>query len=106
MKKRSDTRPKKEFDEVLLEIRRVTKVTTGGRNMTFRATIVVGNKKGKVGVGVANGVDVAIAVRKATREAYKKVKQCPITDNGSVPYMRELKYKASRIRLMPASQGT
>lgn len=106
MKKRRSAKPQKEFDEILLEIRRVTKVTTGWRNMTFRATIVVWNKKGKVGVWVASWVDVAIAVRKATREAYKNVKVCPITDNGSVPYAREVKHKASKIRLIPAAEGT
>jgi len=49
--------------------------------MSFRATILVGNKKGKIGVGVSKGVDVAIAVKKATNEAYKSVHIVPITDN-------------------------
>ena len=55
-------KPKKEFDELLLEVRRVTRVTTGGRRMSFRATILVWNRKGKIWLGSAKGNDVAGAV--------------------------------------------
>jgi small subunit ribosomal protein S5 len=99
-------KPKKEFDELLLEVRRVTRVTTGGRRMSFRATILVGNKKGKIGLGVSKGNDVAGAVSKATNEAYKALFEVPITKGDTVPYAIELKYKSSRVRLLPASQGT
>jgi small subunit ribosomal protein S5 len=99
-------KPKKEFDELLLEVRRVTRVTTGGRRMSFRATILVGNKKGKIGLGVAKGNDVAGAVSKATNEAYKALFLIPITKGDTVPYALTYKYKASRVRLLPASEGT
>lgn len=99
-------KPKKEFDELLLEVRRVTRVTTGGRRMSFRATILVGNKKGKIGLGVAKGNDVAGAVSKATNEAYKALFLVPITKGDTVPYALTYKYKASRVRLLPASEGT
>lgn len=99
-------RPKKEFNEVLLEVRRVTKVTRGGRNMAFRATILIGNEKGKIGVWVAKGKDVSIAVRKATHDAYKNISVVPINDNGSIPYPVVIKNKASVIKLIPAAQGT
>ncbi len=99
-------KPKKEFDELLLEVRRVTRVTTGGRRMSFRATILVGNKKGKIGLGVAKGNDVAGAVSKATNEAYKALFQVPITKGDTVPYPLEMKYKSTRVRLLPASEGT
>ncbi|MCR5412018.1 MAG: 30S ribosomal protein S5 [Patescibacteria group bacterium] len=99
-------KPKKEFDELLLEVRRVTRVTTGGRKMSFRATILVGNKKGKVGVGVAKGNDVAGAVSKATNEAYKSLFQVPITKGETVPYPITYKYKSATVRLLPASDGT
>ena len=99
-------RPKKEFNEVLLEVRRVTKVTRGWRRMTFRATILIGNQKGKIGIGVAKGKDVAIAVRKASHEAYKNVSIVPITDGGTVPYPMVIKNKASMIKILPAASGT
>lgn len=103
---RSTPKPKKEFEEKLLEVRKVTRVTTGGRQMSFRATILIGNRKGKVWLGVATGPDVAIAVAKATHDAYKNVKDVMINDKGTVPYMVEKKFKAAIIRLIPAVPGT
>lgn len=97
---------KKEFDELLLEVRRVTRVTTGGRKLSFRATVLVGNKKGKIGIGVDKGLDVSSAVSKASREAYKNMLIVPITAGKTVPYVLTTKYKACRIRLLPASAGT
>ena len=97
---------KKEFDEVLLEVRRVTRVTTGGRKMSFRATILVGNKKGKIWIGVSKGPDVQAAVSKASREAYKNMFLVPITGNQTVPYPTTTKYKACMIKLLPATAGT
>lgn len=99
-------KPKKEFEEKLLEVRRVTRVTTWWRRMTFRACILVWNKKWKIGVWVAKWVDVAIAVKKATNEAYKSVFLVPINDNWSVPYSLYTKYKSAIIKLIPAAQGT
>lgn len=99
-------KPKKEFDENLLEVRRVTRVTTWWRRMSFRATILVGNKKWKIWVGVAKGVDVAIAVKKATNEAYKNIHTVPLNNNGSVPYASYTKYKSAIVKLIPAAQGT
>ncbi|MCX6825455.1 MAG: 30S ribosomal protein S5 [candidate division SR1 bacterium] len=106
MRPGSKDRVKKEFDEVLLEVRRVTRVTTGGRKMSFRATILVGNKKGKIGIGVAKGPDVQAAVSKASREAYKTMFIVPITGNQTVPYLTTTKYKACVIKLLPATAGT
>lgn len=97
---------KKEFDEVLLEVRRVTRVTTGGRKMSFRATILVGNKKGKIWIGVSKWPDVSAAVSKASREAYKTMFIVPITGNQTVPYPTVTKYKACMIKLLPATAGT
>lgn len=67
---------------------------------------MVGNKKGKIGLGISKGADVSIAVRKATHEAYKNIKVAPITKSGSVPYMVSHKYKSAIIRLIPATSGT
>lgn len=84
----------------------MTRVTTGGRRMSFRATILVGNKKGKIGLGISKGNDVAGAVAKATNEAYKALFEVPITKGDTVPYALTYKYKACRVRLLPASEGT
>ncbi len=97
---------KKEFDELLLEVRRVTRVTTGGRKMSFRATILVGNKKGKIWIGLAKGPDVQSAVAKASREAYKEMFVVPLTRNQTVPYPTTTKFKACEIKLLPANAGT
>ncbi len=99
-------KPNKEFQEILLEVRRVTRVTTGGRQLAFRAIIVIWNWKGKIGLWVAKGNDVSIAVRKATHEAYKNIVEAPITDELTVPYVMTHKYKAAIVKLMPATQGT
>ncbi len=103
---RLEKKPQKEFEEVLLEVRRVTRVTTGGRQLSFRAIILVGNKKGKIGVGMSKGADVSIAVSKATHDAYKHVVTVPITDQGSVPYETVRKYKGAVVKLLPAANGT
>ncbi|USN55997.1 MAG: 30S ribosomal protein S5 [Candidatus Peribacteria bacterium] len=104
-KSRNDSAPK-EFDEVLLEVRRVTRVTTGGRQLSFRAIILIGNRKGKIGIGVAKGADVSIAVKKATHEAYKNIVEAPITDDLSIPYETLHKYKSAQVKLIPAAPGT
>ncbi len=98
-------KPKKEFEELLLEVRRVTRVTTGGRRLSFRATILVGNKKGKIWLGISKGNDVASAVQKASHEAYKNLFEVPLTKNDTVPYPIALKYKACVVKLLPASEG-
>lgn len=106
MKSGNREKVKKEFDELLLEVRRVTRVTTGGRKLSFRATVIVGNKKGKIGIGTDKGLDVSSAVSKASHEAYKNMFPVPITANKTVPYVLTTKFKACRVRLLPASPGT
>lgn len=99
-------KPKKEFEELLLEVRRVTRVTTWGRQLAFRAIILVGNQNGKIGLWISKGSDVQIAVRKATNEAYKNMKVVPMTEGGTVPYAVSKKYKSAYIKLIPAAPGT
>ena len=105
-KERFGDKPKKEFDEVMLEVRRVTRVTTGGRRMSFRATVLVGNKKGKIWLWISKGADVSIAVSKASREAYKNMSVVPLTKDNTVPYMTSTKYKSCFVKLLPAKAGT
>lgn len=106
MKPVSKDKVKKEFDELLLEVRRVTRVTTWWRRMSFRATVLVWNKKGKIWLGIAKGADVTIAVSKASREAYKTIVQIPLTKANTVPYETSTKYKSCFVKLLPAKAGT
>lgn len=97
---------KKEFEEKMLEVRAVTRVTTWGRQRSFRAIMLVGNRNGKIGLWVANGIDVAIASTKATHDAYKNMIEIDINDNWTVNYAVEKKFKAAKIKLIPAAPGT
>lgn len=99
-------REKKEFDERMLEVRAVTRVTTWGRQRSFRAIMLVGNRNGKIGLWVANGIDVAIASAKATHDAYKNMIDIEINSNGTVNYAIEKKFKSAKIKLIPAAPGT
>ena len=100
------SKTKDRFEEVLLEVRRVTRVTTGWRQMSFRATVLVWNRKWKVGIGTAKWQDVIGAIKKATHEAYKNIQEVTITETWSIPYAVCFKYKAARIKLLPAAPGT
>jgi len=106
MIKKTDKKQEKQFEEVLLEVRKVTRVTTGWRQMSFRATILVGNKKWKIGIGSAKWWDVLWALKKATHDAYKNIATAYITENGSVPYSKVVKYKSATLKLIPATTGT
>lgn len=97
---------KSEYDQLVLDMRRVARVVAGGRRFSFRATVAVGNRKGKVGVGVAKGADVKSAVEKASHQAKKNLSVIPITKQGSIPHAVEAKYASARILLKPAPQGS
>lgn len=94
-----------EFDQKVLDIRRVARVTAGGRRFSFRATVVIGNRKGKVGVGVAKGSDVAQAVEKAVYQAKKYMIVVPLTSSGSVPHEVTAKFSSARVLIRPAPEG-
>lgn len=94
------------FEESLLEVRKVTKVTTGWRRMRFRAIVLVWDRSWHIWLGIGKGNDVAIAVGKATHDAYKNIHDVSITKSGSVPYMVTNKYKACYVTLRPAGPGT
>jgi small subunit ribosomal protein S5 len=106
-RKRGDRnrREPSEFSESTLSVDRVTRVVKGGRRMRFRAIVVVGNKKGKVGLGTGKAAEVQAAVRKAATAAKRAMIRIPIV-NDTIPHSVELKFKAARIRIMPAMPGT
>jgi len=96
----------KEFDSRLLDLARVTRVTAGGKRLSFRAVIVSGNKKGKVGVGVAKGKDVSTAISKATRAAQRNLIEIPVLElNETIPHEVEAKYSSAYLILRPQSKG-
>lgn len=95
----------KQYDERMVHIDRVARVVKGGRRFRFRALVVVGNHKGRVGIGIAKGADVTAAVSKATEVAKKQVVDIHIY-KGTVPHEAEAKVAGARILIMPASAGT
>jgi len=95
---------KEEFESKLLDLARVARMTAGGRRLRFRAAIAIGDKKGRVGFGLAKGSDVAQAVEKATRLAKKNLILVPIV-NETVPHQTEAKYGAAKILLKPQRKG-
>jgi len=95
---------KDDFDSKLLDLARVTRVTAGGRRLRFRAGVVVGDKKGKVGFGLSKGSDVAQAIEKATRIAKKNIITVPIVE-GTISYPVEAKFGAAKIMLKPQFLG-
>ncbi|MBP7236647.1 MAG: 30S ribosomal protein S5 [Petrotogaceae bacterium] len=95
----------KEMEEKIIEIRRVAKVTRGGKTMSFRVVAVVGNKNGKVGVGIGNAREVPQAIRKAIQDAKKNVKEVPIK-NGTIPHEVIGRHDSSDVILIPAGPGT
>jgi len=96
---------KSEFQDKVLEIRRVTRVVAGGKRFSFRVTMVVGDMRGRVGIGVAKGLDVASAVQKARRQAEKNVITVTLKDHRTIPHDVDAKYSAARVRLKPARAG-
>lgn len=108
MHNKRDRRPKedhKDFDQHILDLSRVTRVTQGGKQLSFRACVVVGDRNGRVGYGVAKGKDVQIGVEKASRQAKKRMITVPITKE-TVPHAVIAKVKAAKILLKPAPVGS
>ena len=95
---------KQEYEQKVLDIARVSRVTKGGKRFSFRATIVIGDMKGKVGVGMAKGKDVAQSVQKAYNQAKKSMVAVPVKD-GTIPYQVEAKYSSAVVLLKPARGG-
>ena len=93
------------LDKVTVEIRRVTKVVKGGRTMRFSAMVVVGDKKGKVGIGIGKAAEVPQAIDKAVAYAKKHMQKVAIV-NGTVAHETIGKFSASKITLFPAKEGT
>lgn len=94
-----------EFDQQIVDLARVTRVTEGGKQLNFRVCIVIGNRKGRVGFGIAKGKDVQIAVEKAVRQAQKNIIDVPLIKE-TIPHRVVAKFKAAKIMLKPAPKGS
>ena len=98
-------KPRKEFKEELLAIDRVTRVTAGGRQLRFRAVMVIGDGKGRVALGTGKSWEVVDAIAKAVANAKKNLTEVTMVE-GTVPYNLEAKFKAAKVMVHPASKGT
>lgn len=95
---------KEEFESKLLDLARVARMTAGGRRFRFRALVVVGDQKGRVGIGIAKGADVSQSIEKATFDAKKNIITVPI-EKETIPHQVEAKFGAARILLKPQHKG-
>ena len=102
---RDDGRERSEFDQKVVEVKRVTRVVAGGKRMRFRALVVIGDHKGKVGMGLKKGADVSESVNKAVNQAKKNMVTLPLV-HETIPHELKIKYKSSRLMLKPARPGT
>ena len=100
----AEIRSRDNFEEQVLDIRRVVRVTAGGKRFRFRATIVVGNGKGKVGVGVAKGKDTQAAIEKARSQAKRNLIEIKLKGN-TIAHEVEAKFSAAKVLVKPAVAG-
>lgn len=108
---RNDRRPRRqaprervrpEYDQKIISIRRVTRVMAGGRRFTFSVAMVIGDKKGKVGVGIGKAGDTQLAIEKAVRDAKKNMITVTMNKDGHIPHDVNVKYASSEIMIQPA----
>ncbi|MEK7142846.1 MAG: 30S ribosomal protein S5 [Patescibacteria group bacterium] len=103
--KNEDSFQAEKIEKKVLQIDRVSRTVRGGRRIRFRALVAVGNHAGKVGIGVAKGPEVALAVEKATKIAQKQMIEVPII-NGTIPQVMRINHGSVEIILKPAKEGT
>ena len=104
--KRNFDKPKSDLEDKVISINRVTKVVKGGRQFRFAATVVVGNRKGKVGIGLGKAKEMPDAVKKATQQASKNLINVELIDNRTISHEIIVKDGAVRVMLKPAKEGT
>jgi small subunit ribosomal protein S5 len=99
---RREERVRSEFDQKIISIRRVTRVMGGGRRFTFSVAIVIGNRKGKVGVGIGKAADTQLAIEKAVKNARKNLIEIPLNKYQHIPHDAHVKVSSSEVMIMPA----
>jgi small subunit ribosomal protein S5 len=103
--RRGNARPERvrpEYDQKIISIRRVTRVMAGGRRFSFSVAMVIGDKRGKVGVGIGKAGDTQAAIEKAVRDAKKHMIVVPMNKEGHLPHDVHTKYASSEVMMMPA----
>ena len=95
-----------ELEEKVVNIKRVTKVVKGGRNMRFAALVVVGDKNGHVGAGIGKAAEIPEAIRKGKEDAIKSLMEVPINENGSIPHDWTGKFGSASVLLKASPEGT
>ena len=105
MQKRRDDRKQKEFEELVIDVKSVVKVNKGGRQRRFSATVVVGNRKGKVGIGTGKAAEVPDAIKKAIQAAEKNVISISLIDNRTIAHEATGHAGAARVLIKPAKEG-
>jgi small subunit ribosomal protein S5 len=105
MKAHKAHRQPKEFQEAVIQIDRVTRVVKGGRRLRFRATVCIGNQKGKVGIGMGKSKEVQGAIQKAVAQAKKNMVSIQL-DQNTVAHDVQSKFKSAKVLIKPASEGT
>ena len=103
---RKNSRNKPKFAERLIKISRVSKVTKGGKKLSFRAIVVIGDENGQVGVGVAKADDVVNAFKKAKADGYKNLIELPITKSLSIPHNVTGNFGACKVIMRPSIEGS
>ncbi|PIS32641.1 MAG: 30S ribosomal protein S5 [Parcubacteria group bacterium CG08_land_8_20_14_0_20_48_21] len=93
------------LEQKIVDLARVTRVMQGGKRMRFRACVAVGDGKGKIGIGMAKGADITLAIQKAVTKAKKTMVRIPLK-NETLPHVLEARFKAAHILLKPAPKGT
>lgn len=97
---------KVEWSERVVSIQRVTKVVKGGKKLSFRAVVVVGDENGQVGVGVGKASEVITAVRKGVTDAKKNIVSVPLTSADSIPHKTDGRFGAAKLVLRPSAPGS
>lgn len=102
----NNVKPKTDLEEKVIDVKRVTKVVKGGRQFRFSATVVVGNRKGKVGLGIGKAKEMPDAVKKATQAANRNLINVELIDNRTISHEIIQKEGAVKVMLKPATEGT
>ena len=106
MQKRRGNRPTRMYDEIVLDTKAVVKVTKGGRQRRFQAVVLVGDRKGLVGLGIGKANEISEAVKKARQDAQKNMIKVPIVDGRTIPHEMQMDEGATKVILKPASAGS
>ncbi len=99
------TKTEEEFESKILEIKKVVRVTSGGKRFRFKIIVIAGDKKGTVGLGVGKADDISKAIDKAKKQAKKNMLKFKLVDDRTIPFEIEKTYKASKVLLKPSAKG-